>query len=112
LSILPLVLLIISEDIVDWTMKHRTHPDMFGAKCWTQDQIDWAFAGNALEAQKGLIKRFSYASKQCRFPLFGVREPDSCPDFDHFGAGSTAFQKMLVQEAGDKIILFPAWPKN
>jgi hypothetical protein len=93
-------------------MKHRTHPDMFGAKCWPQDQIDWAFAGNALEAQKGLIQRFRYASKQCRFPLFGFREPDSCPDFDHFGAGSTALQKMLVQEAGDKIILFPAWPKN
>ena len=56
-----------NEDIVDWTMKHRTHPDMFGAKCWTQDQIDWTFAGNALEAQKGLIRRFSQASSSAGF---------------------------------------------
>jgi hypothetical protein len=46
----------------------------------------------------------------CRFPLFGREGPDSCPDFDHFGAGSTALQRMLVQEAGRKILLLPAWP--
>lgn len=28
------------------------------------------------------------------------------------GAGSTALQRMLVQEAGDKILLLPAWPAN
>ena len=38
--------------------------------------------------------------------------PDSCPDFDHFGAGSVALQRMLVQEAGDKILLLPAWPAD
>jgi hypothetical protein len=46
----------------------------------------------------------------CRFPLYGREGPDSCPDFDHFGAGSTALQRMLVQEAGRKILLLPAWP--
>ncbi|MCU0781600.1 MAG: LamG domain-containing protein, partial [Akkermansiaceae bacterium] len=35
----------------------------------------------------------------------------SCPDFDHFGAGSVALQRMLVQEGeGGKILLLPAWP--
>jgi len=101
-----------TEDIVEWTMKHRTNPDRFDFKCWTQDQIHWAYAGNALEAQEGLIERFSHASTQCRFPLYGVRQPDSAPDFDHFGSGSTALQRMLVQEVGDKIHLLPAWPAD
>ncbi|RLD69899.1 MAG: hypothetical protein DRI98_09400 [Bacteroidetes bacterium] len=101
-----------TEDIVEWTMKHRTVVNAFDYKCWTQDQIHWAYAGNAKEAQSGLIERFSHASPQCRFPVYGVRMPDSCPDFDHFGAGTTALQRMLVQEAGNKIMLLPAWPAN
>lgn len=101
-----------SEDIVEWTMKHRTVVNAFDYKCWTQDQIHWAYAGNAREAQAGLVERFSHASSQCRFPVYGVREPDSTPDFDHFGAGTTALQRMLVQETGDRILLLPAWPAN
>jgi hypothetical protein len=42
--------------------------------------------------------------------MYGKEGPDSCPDFDHFGAGSVALQRMLVQEAGEKIFLLPAWP--
>ena len=101
-----------TEDIVDWTMQHRTNKNAFNHKCWTQDQIHWAYAGNASEAQAGLIHRFRHASPQCRFPLYGSAGPDSCPDFDHFGAGSTALQRMLVQEAGDRILLLPAWPAH
>ena len=101
-----------SKEIVDWTMQHRTNKDAFNHKCWTQDQIHWAYAGNAAEAKTGLVHRFSHASPQCRFPLYGSEGPDSCPDFDHFGAGSTALQRMLVQEAGDRILLLPAWPAD
>ncbi|MBL7188707.1 MAG: hypothetical protein ISS70_20470 [Phycisphaerae bacterium] len=101
-----------SEDIVAWTMKHRTHKNAFDHKCWTQDQIHWAYCGQAAEAQAGLVQRFRHASPQCRFPLYGSAGPDSCPDFDHFGAGSTALQRMLVQEAGNKILLLPAWPAD
>ena len=93
-------------------MQHRTEKNARGDKCWTQDQIHWACAGNAANAQSGLIGRFSVASPLCRFPLYGSEGPDSCPDFDHFGSGSTALQRMLVQEAGDKIQLLPAWPAN
>ena len=99
-----------SQDIVDWTMQHRTYKNRFNYKCWTQDQIHWAYAGNAEEAKAGLEHRFRHASPQCRFPLYGSEGPDSCPDFDHFGSGSTALQRMLVQEAGNKILLLPAWP--
>jgi len=101
-----------TADIVEHTMKHRTNKNSFDYKCWTQDQIHWAYAGNAREAQEGLIHRYRHASTQCRFPVYGSQSPDSCPDFDHFGAGSTALQRMLVQYEGDKILLFPAWPKE
>jgi alpha-L-fucosidase 2 len=101
-----------SRDIVEWTMQHRTLKNAFGYKCWTQDQIHWAYAGNAAEAQDGLVHRFQNASPLCRFSLYGSEGPDSCPDFDHFGSGSIALQRMLVQEAGDKILLLPAWPAS
>jgi alpha-L-fucosidase 2 len=96
--------------IVAWTMAHRSCKDAFGNGCWTQDQIHWAYAGRAAEARDGLARRFRIASTMCRFPLYGREGPDSCPDFDHFGAGAVALQRMLVQEAGDKVLLLPAWP--
>ncbi len=101
-----------TKDIVEWTMKYRTLKNAFGYRCWTQDQIHWAYAGNAIEAKDGLIHRFRSASKECRFPMYGRTGPDSCPDFDHFGSGSTALQRMLVQEANGKILLLPAWPAD
>ncbi|MEI6138872.1 MAG: DUF5703 domain-containing protein [Mariniphaga sp.] len=101
-----------TEDIVSSTMNQRTVKDAFGCGCWTQDQIDWAYAGNAKEAAKGLVSRFRIASTMCRFPLYGREGPDSCPDLDHFGSGSTALQRMLVQEVPGKILLLPAWPKE
>jgi len=101
-----------TEDIVEWTMANRTSVNSFDYKCWTQDQIHWAYAGNAKEAKDGLIRRFRHASTQCRFPLYGSQGPDSCPDFDHFGSGSIALQKMLIQTNGKQIILLPAWPKE
>lgn len=101
-----------SEEIVTWTMKNRSLKDAFGSACWTQDQIHWAYAGNATEAATGLVRRFRVASPNVRFPMFGREGPDSCPDLDHFGAGSTALQRMLLQEEMGKILLFPAWPKG
>ncbi len=101
-----------TKDIVAWTMKHRAHKNVYGGGCWTQDQIHWAYAGNGVKASDGLIRRFRTASTECRFPLYGKSSPDSCPDFDHFGSGSIALQRMLVQEAGDEIHLLPAWPSG
>lgn len=99
-----------SGDIAEWTMRHRTCVDANDLCCWTQDQIHWACAGNAIEAASGLLQRFRAASTMCRFPLYGREYPDSCPDFDHFGSGAIALQRMLVQEADGKIHLLPAWP--
>jgi hypothetical protein len=98
--------------IVEWTMQHRTSKGDFDGRCWTQEQIDWACAGNAMEAASGLVHRFRIASPSHRFPLYGRENPDAAPDFDHFGSGSVALQRMLVQEAGEKIFLLPAWPAD
>jgi hypothetical protein len=101
-----------SAGVVQSTMEHRYFKDYFDCGCWTQDQIHWAFAGNAQEAAKGLVTRARKASKLCRFPMWGDESPDSCPDFDQLGAGSVALQRMIVQEEAGKIVLLPAWPAN
>jgi len=101
-----------SGELVEWTMQHRSLKDAYGDGCWTQDQIHWAYAGQAAEAAQGLVRRFRTASTMCRFPLYGKERPDSCPDFDHFGSGSIALQRMLVQEGRGKILLLPAWPAD
>ena len=98
--------------LADWTIRHRTFRNAMGYSCWSQDQIDWALAGNADEAADGLVHRFRRASTQCRFPLYGTNVDDGCPDLDHFGSGSVALQRMLVQEAGNRVFLLPAWPKS
>ena len=106
-----------SQELVEWTIENRTVKDGFDARCWTQDQIDWAYAGNAAQAKNGLIQRFLTASPLARFPLYGCSPPDEIPDLDHFGSGSTALQRMLVQvvptqdsSGTGKILLLPAWP--
>ena len=38
-------------------------------------------------------------------------KPGHVSDFDHNGSGSDALQKTLLNKAGDKIYLLPAWPK-
>ena len=99
-----------SKDIVEATMQNRDFKDTFNSRCWTQDQIGWAYAGNAAEAAKGLVRRFRAASVGCRFPLYGNEWTDGMPDLDHFGSGSIALQRMLAQEGNGKIYLLPAWP--
>jgi hypothetical protein len=99
-----------TENIVAETMARRVNKNSFDYRCWTQDQIHFAYAGMGDEAADGLVHRWSRYSKQLRFPFFGEEQPDYVPDFDHNGAGSVALQRMVVQEVGDKIYLLPAWP--
>jgi hypothetical protein len=99
-----------SQDIAEWTMQHRYSPNTFGNACWVQDEIGWACAGNAKEASAGVERRFRTATDVLRFPIYGQHTTDGAPDWDHFGSGSIALQRMLVQEGGGKIHLLPAWP--
>ena len=93
-------------------MQHRYSPNTFGNACWVQDEIGWACAGNAKEASEGVERRFRTATDVLRFPIYGQHTTDGAPDWDHFGSGSIALQRMLVQEGGGKIHLLPAWPSE
>ena len=99
-----------SKEVAEWTMQHRCSPNTFNNNCWAQDEIGWAYAGNAKEAAQGLLRRFRAASPSLRFPIYGCEGADAVPDWDHFGSGSLALQRMLVQEGNGKIYLLPAWP--
>ncbi|MEM2867427.1 MAG: DUF5703 domain-containing protein [Candidatus Bathyarchaeia archaeon] len=85
-----------------------------GNKGWQQDVIQAAYLGLTLEAQELIIERFSdkYRYKYCRFPAFWGPNFDWVPDQTHGNVGMIALQAMLLQCVNDKIILFPAWPKN
>jgi hypothetical protein len=101
-----------TEDIVAKTMEKRLFKNAFDYRCWTQDQIMYAYAGMSEEAKDGLIHRWSTYSKRLRLPMFGAEEPDYVPDLDHNGSGSVALQRMVVQEVGEKIYVLPAWPRE
>ena len=47
-----------------------------------------------------------------RFPAFWGPGFDWSPDHNWGGSGMIALQEMLLQEVGDTLYLFPAWPKQ
>lgn len=47
-----------------------------------------------------------------RFPAFWGPGHDWTPDHNWGGSGMIGMQEMLMQEVGDRILLFPAWPKG
>ena len=48
-----------------------------------------------------------------RYPVFyDTRDFNQRPDLDHGSSGMIQLQKMLMQTVDDKILLFPAWPKD
>ena len=47
-----------------------------------------------------------------RFPAFWGPGFDWSPDHNWGGSGMIALQEMLLQEVGDKLYVFPAWPRK
>ncbi len=83
-----------------------------GNSGWRQDEIWAAHLGLAEEAAKLLSRRFATKDPGSRFPAFWGPNYDWIPDQDHGCAGMIALQRMLLQEANGKMLLFPAWPKD
>lgn len=79
---------------------------------WNQDETQAALLGLAKEAQRGLDDRLRRKDKGSRFPAFWGPNYDWIPDQDHGGNAMMALQTMLLQAEGDKLYLFPAWPKD
>lgn len=86
--------------------------DVKRAGCWYQDAVQAALVGDVATAKKGVITHLTNRDRRCRFPAFWAKGHDYAPDEDNGGNGMAALQFMLMQDAGDKILLLPAWPRE
>jgi hypothetical protein len=85
-------------------LKFRSHSG------WKQDNIWAARLGLTDEAWKYTSLKLKDSGR--RFPAFWGPGFDWVPDHNWGGSGMIGLQEMLLQTAGDKIYLFPAWPKD
>ncbi len=104
-------------------LEHRQHRGHFG---WRQDDLFMAYLGLAEETRAALVSRVrnqNYdalsafdptraAQNRSRFPAFWGPNYDWLPDQCHGGVLVTTLQSMLMQCDGEKIYLFPAWPRD
>ena len=77
---------------------------------WHQDGIQFARMGMAKEAGDYNTKKLQDSPR--RFPTFWGPGHDWVPDHNWGGSGMIGLQEMLMQTIGDKIVLFPAWPRD
>jgi len=77
--------------------------------CWGQDGTQAAVLGLTEVAQKAAVAEFTDYGDQ-RFPWFWKAGHDWIPDLDDGGSGMITLQLMLMQCAGKRIQLLPAWP--
>ena len=79
---------------------------------WYQEPVFAAGLGLAEEARQHVAWRYAIHNADSRFPAFWGPNYDWTPDQDHGGVANIAMQMMLLQTQGDKLLLFPAWPKE
>ena len=77
---------------------------------WKQDVIWAACLGLTDEAAR--LLKLKMGNGPHRFPAFWGPGFDWTPDHNWGGSGMIGMQEMLMQEANDKIYLFPAWPRD
>lgn len=90
-------------------MKNQWNPAVGG---WSQEDIFYAYLGDAANAKKAIVRRSNGADPTSRFPAFWGPNFDWTPDQDHGGVLMKAAQSMAMQVDGKKIYLLPAWPKE
>jgi len=91
------------------TFKRRNIRNNFG---WSQDGIQAATLAMPEASKQFVEEKFSTWNKDAKFQAFWGPNFDWVPDQDHGTSASIALQKMLIQCEGEKIYLFPAWPKQ
>jgi len=77
---------------------------------WKQDNIWAACLGLTEEARR--LTLLKLADGPYRFPAFWGPGFDWSPDHNWGGSGMIGMQEMLLQEVGNRLYLFPAWPKE
>lgn len=111
-AVFPFRLFAFNRPNSDWALtafQHRWDRGDFG---WRQDDIFMAYLGRSDEVRKAIVKRARSHDPKERFSAFWGPNYDWTPDQDHGGVLMKAFQAMLLQTDGQKIILLPAWPKE
>ncbi len=84
-------------------LKFRSHVG------WKQDNIWAACLGLTDEAAR--LTKLKLQDGPYRFPAFWGPGFDWSPDHNWGGSGMIGLQEMLIQEVGDKLYIFPTWPK-
>lgn len=77
---------------------------------WKQDCIWAACLGLTSEAAR--LAQLKMGNGPYRFPAFWGPGYDWSPDHNWGGSGMIGMQEMLLQEVGDKLYIFPAWPRH
>ncbi len=91
------------------TYARRVNPQGGG---WQQNAIGAAYLGLADLAAKYVQESFSTFDSASRFPAFWGPNYDWTPDQPHGSVAMIALQRMLCQTEGERILLFPAWPRD
>jgi hypothetical protein len=102
-----------------WAFSY-TKPGQKKNLCWYQSLIYTADLGLVEEASEFALGKFLWPEREepkrasdMRYPgfwdTFGFCQR---PDFDHGGCAMIGLQDMLLQTVNEKILLFPAWPKE
>jgi hypothetical protein len=77
---------------------------------WHQDGIFCARLGLTSDAKRITLQKMT--DSQRKYPTFWGPGHDWAPDHNWGGSGMIGLQEMLLQAVGDKIYIFPAWPKE
>jgi hypothetical protein len=96
-------------DLALETWKQRGNKKTGG---WQQDAIQAALLGLSDEAKSYVTENYSRTAPGFRFPAMWGPNYDWIPDQDHGCVPMAAMQSMLLQPVGEKLLLFPAWPKE
>ncbi len=90
------------------TWKHGTFPKNMVIS-WHQDGIFFARMGMTEKAAAYNTQKLMNSER--RFPTFWGPGHDWVPDHNWGGSGMIGLQEMLMQCFGERILLFPTWPK-
>ncbi len=100
-----------SLDVALNTWRYDPYVQRFkGIVSWEQAGIWAACLGLTEEAVEWNSKKL--ADGPYRFPAFWGPGHDWVPDHNWGGSGMIGLQEMLMQEVGDSLVLFPAWPRQ
>ena len=97
-------------EVAELTFEHRLHIE--GNRGHDQDDIHAAYLGLTEKAREFVVRRLGPEYLKARFPAFWHGGYDWLPDQCHGGVGMIALQAMLMQCKDEKIVIFPAWPKD